>query len=208
MATGLTTDRLLLLAGVAAGLLFFVVPTIEMFRRPGFSMQRHAISMLSLGDGGWIMKAVFLASGILVLLCALGLYRAMAGSLAAPLLVAGYGLGLVLAGLFDAPPGLGFPPGTPEDQQPVMTTAATLHSIGFMLAYAALIGACFVFAFHFMRAGAVAMAVFSAAVGIALPATIALGVRMVIPPGIAFYWAAMLGWAWLVIAVMRAPGES
>ncbi len=205
---GLSTDRLLLLAAAAAGLIFFVVPTIEVFRRPGFSLQRHAISMLSLGDGGWIMKAVFIASGILVLACALGASRALSGGLAAPLLIAGYGIGLVLAGLFDAPAGLGFPPGTPDDQQPVMTTGATLHSVGFMVAYAALIAACFVLAFHFMRAGDGPMAVFSAAVGILLPATIVLGVRMVIAPGIAFYWAAMLGWAWLAIAVLHLPAET
>ena len=64
MTTGLTIDRALLFAGIAAGLLFFIVPTIEVFRRPGFDIQRHAISVLSLGDGGWIMKAVFIVCGI------------------------------------------------------------------------------------------------------------------------------------------------
>ena len=72
MTTGLTIDRVLLLAGIAAGLLFFIIPTIEVFRRPGFDIQRHAISVLSLGDGGWIMKAVFIVCGILTLMCALG----------------------------------------------------------------------------------------------------------------------------------------
>jgi hypothetical membrane protein len=65
MTTGLTIDRALLFAGIVAGLLFFIVPTIEVFRRTGFDIERHAISMLSLGDGGWIMKTVFIVCGIL-----------------------------------------------------------------------------------------------------------------------------------------------
>ena len=81
-------DRALLFAGIVAGLLLFIVPTIEVFRRPGFDIQRHAISVLSLGDGGWIMKAVFIVCGILTLMCALGIYMELARGwvrLAAPL---------------------------------------------------------------------------------------------------------------------------
>lgn len=199
--------RLLLLAGIAAGLIFFVVPTVEVFRRPGFDIERHAISMLSLGEGGWIMKTVFIVSGVLTLMCALGIYMVLtrgSGGLVAPLLIGAYGAGLLLAGLFDAPAGLGFPAGTPADQAPVMTMSATLHSVGFMVAFGALILSCFVFALHFLH-GEPILAAVSFAVGIALPVLIGLGVSSTVAPGIAFYWAAMLGWAWLGMTVLLLP---
>lgn len=211
MTAGLATDRILLLTGIAAGLLFFIIPTIEVFRRPGFNIERHAISMLSLGEGGWIMKAVFLTCGVLTLMCALGIYMELArgrGGLVAPLLIGAYGAGLLLAGFFDAPAGLGFPPGTPDDQAPIMTTSATLHSVGFMVAFSALIVSCFVFALHFLHEQQTIWAAVSLVTGLALPALIGLGVSMIVTPGIAFYWAAMLGWLWLGMTVLLLPQPS
>jgi Protein of unknown function (DUF998) len=211
MTAGLATDRILLLTGIAAGLMFFIIPTIEVFRRPGFNIERHAISMLSLGEGGWIMKAVFLTCGVLTLMCALGIYMELArgrGGLVAPLLIGAYGAGLLLAGFFDAPAGLGFPPGTPDDQAPIMTTSATLHSVGFMVAFSALIVSCFVFALHFLHEQQTIWAAVSLVTGLALPALIGLGVSMIVAPGIAFYWAAMLGWLWLGMTVLLLPQPS
>lgn len=193
-----------LLAGIVAGVLFFVIPTIEVFRRPGFDIERHAISMLSLGPGGWAMKAVFIVTGLLTLFSAWGIYQAVGSGIAgliAAILIALYGVGLVLAGLFDAPAGLGFPVGTPMDQEPVMTPAAALHSLAFMIAFGALILSCFVFAWHFAADGQTLLAMLSVAVGLLLPTLIYLGVSSTIAPGIAFYWAAMAGWAWLGVVL-------
>lgn len=204
----MTTERALLLAGVVAGLLFFAIPTVAIFRRPGFDIERHAISMLSLGEGGWIMKAVFILCGILILLCARGIHLqagpGWTGFLAA-LLIGGYGAGLILAGIFDAPAGHGFPPGTPQDQEPVMTIGPILHSVAFMVAFGSLIASCFVFALFFAQAQQLVWAVIAVAVGLALPALIGLGVSMTIAPGIAFYWAAMLAWLWLAATVLVLP---
>ena len=211
MTAGLTIDRALLFAGIAAGLLFFIVPTIEVFRRPGFDIQRHAISVLSLGDGGWVMKAVFIVCGLLTLMCALGIYMELTRGwvrFAAPLLIGAYGLGLILAGVFDAPAGLGFPPGTPQDQAPVMTPSAILHSVAFMVAFSALIASCFVFALYFLHVQQTIWAVISLVAGIALPALIGLGISMTMAPGIAFYWAAMLGWLWFVATLLMMAKAS
>lgn len=200
------SSRLPLLAGIAAGVGFFVVSTAEIFLRPGFDISRHAISMLSLGERGWLMVATFVLSGVLAIACAIGLRRAGAGTVSSALVVV-YGVGLVLAGLFPAPAGLGFPPGTPLDRQPEMTPAAIVHSIAFMLAFTSLIAACVVVAFRSLRSKA-ALAAYSAATAIALPLLIGLGMAQVLPPGIAFYWAAMLGWLWLGVvcaAAMRQP---
>lgn len=193
--------RWLLFAGVAAGLLFFIVPTIEIFRRPAFDIGRHAISMLSLGEGGWKMKAVFIVSGLLTFACAAGMFIALGrnwAGYATLLLIGAYGVGLVLAGLYDAPAGLGFPAGTPLDRQPDMTTrAAILHSVAFMLAYAGLILACFVLGTHFLLTEQLVPGVASIIAGLVLPAIIGIGMAGVVPPGIAFYWGGMLGWLWL-----------
>lgn len=202
------TERLMLHAGIAAALLFFIVPTILIYTRAGFDIERHAISMLSLGEGGWVMKTVFIASGLLVLSCAYGLYTELSrapGGIAASLLVAAYGAGLILAGIFDAPEGLGFPPGTPMDQQPEMTTAAILHSIAFMIAFGGLILSCFAFAYHFWQTEQAVWAAISVAAGIAMPVLIGLGMSMTVAPGIAFYWAAMLGWLWLAGVTLALP---
>jgi hypothetical protein len=199
-------DCVLLYAGILAGLLFFIIPTIEIFRRPAFDITRHAISMLSLGEGGWIMKTVFVICGLLTLAAAAGIFirtsSALSGSLAA-LLIAGYGIGLILAGFFDAPEGLGFPPGTPADQQPVMTRDAQIHSLAFMIAFGSLIISCFVFAVFFIKSGAPLWGATSIAVGLALPVMIASGISMVVAPGVAFYFAAMLGWLWLGLVLNR-----
>lgn len=190
-------------AAIAAGLLFFAVTIVEIFARPGFDIQRHAISVLSLGPRGWVMKATFILSGLLTLACAAGLRRRGQG-VAGPVLVALYGAGLVLAGLFDAPPGMGFPPGTPDDAMPVMTIGAIVHSIAFMLAFGSLIIATFVFARRFARGGNRGAATLSALAGIAMPALIAMGMASVVATGIAFYIAAMLAWIWLGWVAARA----
>lgn len=190
-------------AAIAAGLLFFAVTIVEIFARPGFDIQRHAISVLSLGPRGWVMKATFLLSGLLTLACAVGLRRAGQG-VAGPVLVALYGAGLVLAGLFDAPPGMGFPPGTPDDAMPVMTTGAIVHSIAFMLAFGSLIVATFVFARRFARGGDRRAATLSALAGVAMPTLIAMGMASIVATGVAFYVAAMLAWIWLGWVAARA----
>lgn len=202
--------RWLVLAGIAAGVGFVLVSTVETFTRPGFDLKRHAISMLSLGDSGWVMIATFIGSGVLTILCAIGLRYAGAGGnveLWGPLLIGVYGTGLILAGIFPAPAGLGFPPGTPADLQPVMDTGAKLHSVGFMLAFGSLIVACFIFATGFWQAELPGWAAMSVVAGIAMPALIAAGVGGRIAPGIAFYIAAVLAWLWLAALAWQRTGH-
>jgi len=71
----LKTTRSLLTAGMIAGILFILVPLFEMFIRPGFDLKRHAISVLSLGDLGWIQITNFLVTGMLTIACAIGMRR-------------------------------------------------------------------------------------------------------------------------------------
>lgn len=194
--------RLLLLSGIAAGFFFILVSSVESLIRPGFDLKRHAISMLSLGDRGWLMVATFVVSGVLTLLCAAGLRSADAGWWG-PLLIAVYGLGLIVAGIFPAPAGFGFPPGTPADMAPVMTTSAKLHSMGFMIAFSALIVACFVFARGFHGADETGWALLSVVAGLVMPVLVASGMSNLIAPGFAFFIAAVVGWVWLGAVAAR-----
>ena len=199
-----TTDQKLLASGRLAGILFLGVSFYGILTRTGFDLQRHAISNLSLGDGGWMMVAAFIGSGILTLFCALGISRAVTegrGRLALPILIGLYGIGLIMAGIFPAPAGHGFPPGTPEDQLPVMTTSATIHGIAFMVAFNSLIIACFVAAIRLSGSAAL----LSLVSGISMPLLVGIGMANVVAPGVAFLVATIVGWVWLAVMTMALP---
>ncbi|HET6728167.1 MAG TPA: DUF998 domain-containing protein, partial [Jiangellaceae bacterium] len=64
-ATRRTETRALLACGVVAGPLFIVVGVLQMLTRDGFDPSRHPLSLLSLGDLGWIQIANFVIAGLL-----------------------------------------------------------------------------------------------------------------------------------------------
>ncbi len=183
-------------AGIVASALFVIVSTVEAITRPAFDLSRHAISMLSLGERGWVMAATFLTTGALVVAMAFAIRRLHPGPWGA-LLIGGFGVGLLIAGFFPAPRGLGFPEGTPLDLQPEMTPTAVLHSVGFNVAFGCLIAACFVFARRYLTSGRTAPAIACLAAGVGVPVLIALGASSVVPTGIGFYLAAVLAFTWL-----------
>jgi hypothetical protein len=197
-------DRILLTTGGVAAFLFCGISTYEILTRPGFDIKRHAISMLTLGDRGWVMTGTFIVSGLLTLLCALGLKRVLSARRWLPILVAINGLGLVLAGIFRAPAAMGFPPGTPKDQLPVITPGAIAHTIASLLAFASTTIACFVAA----RVSAGGWPILSRSAGVAMPLLVVLGLANVIAPGIAFFIAGIIGWVWLTLLVIRVADPS
>ena len=67
----------LLTAGIVAGPLFLVLWALQAFTRDGFDPGRHPISLLSLGDLGWIQIANFVVTGALFVACAVGLRRVL-----------------------------------------------------------------------------------------------------------------------------------
>lgn len=157
----------LLRAGALAGPLYLLIGGAQALTRDGFDVRRHALSLLSNGELGWIQTANFLLAGALVIAGAAGLRRVMRGTRGgtwAPLLVAVYGIGLVGAGTFAADPGLGFPPGTPESVE--MSTSGLLHFVFGALGFYAIIAACFVFARRFGAAGRRGWALYSGITGV------------------------------------------
>ena len=177
----------LLACGVAAGPLFIVTIFVLAFTRAGFDITRHPPSLLSLGDLGWIQITNFIACGLLFIAGGVGLRRANAG-VWGPILIACVGAGMILGGLFNADPGLGFPAGAPAGQPSTMTWHAMLHLTGFGIGYTALVAACFVFTRRYRH---------SAIVGV-LTAACFVYVMSGLSHGnlLPLWFALIVGWTW------------
>jgi Protein of unknown function (DUF998) len=144
-----TQTTRLLACGIAAGPLFLAAWLIQALTRDGFDPRRHPLSLLSLGELGWIQIANFVVTGLLYLACAVGMWRVLHPGRSGtwgPLLVGGLGIGLILAGTFTTDPGAGFPPGAPTGAPEQLSWHGVLHEVGFAVAVVSWTAACFVLA--------------------------------------------------------------
>lgn len=129
-STASLTARLLG-CGVAAAPLLLAVTIAQAATRDGFDPVVHPLSLLSLGDLGWIQITNFVVSGLLAFAGAVGLRRAYADGPAskwAPRLFGVYGIALVWAGVFVADPAFGYPIGTPDGAPAELSWHGILHS--------------------------------------------------------------------------------
>jgi hypothetical membrane protein len=143
--------KALLTCGISAGPLYIIAGLIQMAIRPGFDITRHSLSLLANGDLGWIQILNFIGTGMLLIAGAVGVKRALKsgpGSKWAPLMLGLYGLGLIGAGIFSADPALGFPPGTPLENNPI-SWHGMLHLIVGTIGFIGFIATCFIFARRF-----------------------------------------------------------
>jgi hypothetical protein len=150
-ASAATQTARLLACGIAAGPLFLTVGLTQAFIRDGFDLSRHPLSLLSLGDLGWVQIANFVVTGGLFIACAAGVRRDLGpgrGGTWGPRLVGALGAGLVMAGVFVADAGAGFPPGAPAGA-PQISWHGVLHEVGFVLATLGTLAGCLVFARRF-----------------------------------------------------------
>jgi Protein of unknown function (DUF998) len=199
--------RMLLACGVIAGPLYTLVGVIQLFIRPGFDIRRHALSLLSNGDLGWIQITNFLVTGLLVIAGALGMrqaLRASRGGTWGPRLLGLYGVGLIGAGLFSADPALGFPPGTPADATAI-SWHGMLHFLTGGIGFLTLIAACLVFARRFAALRQPSWAAYSVATGVLFFAAffgIASGSRGA-GVSVAFAVAVVLAWVWISLMAAR-----
>jgi hypothetical protein len=200
--------RALLVCGVVAGPLFTAVAVIEMLTRPGFDLRRNDLSLLSNGEQGWIQITNFVVAGLLAIAGAVGIKRALhsgRGKMWAPLLLGLYGLGYVGAGLFVADPMNGFPPGTPTGLPTSASWHSWMHLASGSLGFLALIAACFVLARRFASLGERGWMAYSVATGIVVLAAVA-GISSGSQQAaviIAFFLAAVIGWAWISAVSLR-----
>ena len=205
-----TTTRALLVCGVIAGPIYVAVGLIEILIRPGFDITRHELSLMSLGDLGWIQIANFLATGLLVIAGSTGMRRVLhpgRGGTWGPLLVGVYGLGLISAGIFVPDPMNGFPPGAATPS--TISGHAILHFVSGAIGFLGLIAGCFVFARRFAALKQHGWAAYSVITGVLF-----LGAFFGIASGskqsavvLAFYAAVVLGWAWISVIAARLMTE-
>ena len=201
--------RVLLTGGIVAGPVFVATVTVQALTREGFDLTRHPLSLLSLGDLGWIQIANFIVAGALVLAFAVGTRQSLGdgpGRTWAPVLFALYGVGLVLGGAFTADPALGFPVGTPDGYPTEWTFHGTVHAFAAPLAFLALVAVTWVVARRLAWEGHRAAAAWSRVIGVAclllcLPFGPAMSVRLFVGVALGFAWITAYG-----ISLLRGRG--
>jgi hypothetical protein len=160
-----------------AGPFYIVVSMAQAFTRAGFDPIRDEWSLLALGRLGWIQQANLVLTGVMLLVGAVGVRRAIGRRAAAgtwtPRLLAGYGLALIGAGFARADAAGGYPPGTPPGRATHITWHGNLHIVFGAVGFACLIAACFVLARHYRNRGSQRAAVASRLVGVVFTAAFA-----------------------------------
>lgn len=113
-AAGGAASRALLACGVAGPALFIGGSALIGAVTPGYDPARSFVSELSRTPSGPAMKAVFLASGLLILLAAAGFRSAPSRPRVVPAVVAVLGLCLAASGLADTDRAVLFAQSSPE----------------------------------------------------------------------------------------------
>lgn len=204
--------RALLTCGVVAGPLFVIAAAVQELTRPGFDYRHHAVSMLSLGDLGWIQITNFIVTGLLAIAFAVGIRRTLHPGLAGtwgPLLVGAYGVGLITAGIFTTDPSGGYPPGAPAGMPDQFSWHAVLHMISFFVAMPSVIAASFVFARRFGALGQRGWMAYSLTTGLLAVVLVIVGsVNQGGAAVLTYDIAAILTSAWISIIAARLANEA
>jgi Protein of unknown function (DUF998) len=184
--------------GVLAGPIYLGVGLLLALTRTGFELAEHPLSLLMLGDGGWMQRINLLASGLICGVAAVGFRRAMnrTGSPSrAPYLVLAFAVGLVGSGIFAPDPVDGFPPGAESD-----VTASGLFHLAFgAFQFVCLAAACFLTARWAARRGDTRWSRFSWASGTLIVVGFVGGAALSTSPiGIVLLWVAVVtSYTWI-----------
>jgi len=200
--------QMLLACGAVAGPLFIVVGVTQALTRAEFDPVKHPLSLLSVGDLGWIQITNFVVTGVLFLASAVGMLRVLRPGRASkwgPRLIGAFGVALIVVGVFVADPGLGFPPGTPEGIPAEFSWHGIVHSVAPSVGFLALTLACFVFARRSIGLHERGWAVLSIFTGVAIQVLGAIpNLNMNFLP----LWAAMvLGFGWASAQAARLMAQ-
>lgn len=187
---------------MVAGGFYLIVGLVQALTRDGFDLGRHPLSLLMLGEGGWMQRANLLLSGLMVVAAALGFSRAMgrAGSgKRAGILLGVFGLGLIGSGIFPPDAMAGFPP---DADQSTGTLGGVLHLAFGAIGFLCLSMATFRVARWFGLAGSRRLPGFSRVAGAVILLGFISGAALAnSTAGIVALWIAVLtGLAWLAVA--------
>lgn len=193
--------RSLLGWGVVAGPFYLVVGLTLALTRPGFDLSRHALSLLMLGEWGWIQRVNLILAAVMTLAAAIGMIRAIRSGrgLALGVLTATYGVMLVLSAIFPPDPMAGFPAGSPEGS---MSASGILHMVFGAVGFLAVSAAAFAYAGWSRRVGAPRRAGLGVALGVLVVGGFFGGAALSASPvGVALLWVAVVAaWTWLAVA--------
>lgn len=124
-------SRYLLACGAVSGPLFISAVLAQSLINPGFQLSHHLISLLSIGQYGYLQIANFAVCGVLNVTFAIGSWRVLnpgPSGLFAPIFIALHGILLVVVAVFVTDPSNGFPPGSVAPSS--ATTHGAIHAFG------------------------------------------------------------------------------
>jgi hypothetical membrane protein len=200
--------RWLLMCGAVGGFGFIAVFLIAGALRPGYSPLYQPVSSLSLGPTGWVQVTNFVVTGLLMPPFAYGLHRARpeTGLVWAPRLIAMFGAGLVLAGVFPTDPGFGYPAGAPAGMTGSTSWHGVLHNVASLVVFVVLTMACFVFGRRSWTSGDRRWAIYSFITAIAVPVffvAASIGWTLGTVGGLLQRISIAAGWVWLSVLALR-----
>jgi hypothetical protein len=171
------------------------------FTRPGFDLSRHSLSLLTLGDLGWLQRTNLILTGIMAVVAAFGILRAIRNGrgLAIGVLVIVYGAGLVLSAVFGPDPVKGFPVGSAGG---TFTLSGILHLLFGAFGFLAIAGATFAFSGWGRSIGARGWATGSTVLGLLIILGFVGGAALSSQPiGVLLLWIAVVAqFLWLGLA--------
>jgi len=206
--TAAAVTRSLLGWGVVAGVFYLVVGLAQALTRDRFDLTEHPLSLLMLGDFGWIQRTNLILSGLMVIAAAVGFARSLRGfgaGKAAGTLVGVFGLALILSGIFAPDPMAGFPPGAEATEG---SLSGLLHLAFGAIGFVCLAVAAFRLAGWLDRRSR-RLASYSRATGAVILLGFAGGAALATSPwGVLLLWIAVVtGWAWLAVASVQLYGS-
>lgn len=202
--TSAAVTRSLLGWGVVAGPFYVVVGLVLALTRPGFELSHHALSLLALGEHGWLQRTNLVLTGLMVLPAAVGAARALRDGrgLAIATTTAVYGLALLASAVALPDPVGGFPPGSTAG---AVSTHGLLHIVFGALGFLALALGAFAEARWRAALGERGAAARSRALGAVVLVGFLAGAALAqLAVGTLLLWLAVLaGFAWLALASAR-----
>ncbi|WP_213009122.1 DUF998 domain-containing protein [Paractinoplanes toevensis] len=181
--------RFLLWCGVVAGPLFVAVFLINDLIRPDYDPVRDFVSEAAIGPGGRLQIASFLITGALMVAFSVAVGRVV--SRWTGRLLAVFGVGLMLAGVFVSDP-------VPHT---VRTSHGTIHDLVSLIVFAALAAAAFVAA---RWRPAPVWTWYCRAVGVAVPVLFILAGGIESATGVFQRLTIAIGWTWAAVLGLRA----
>jgi hypothetical protein len=199
---GRAVTKSLLGWGVVVGPFYLIVGLAQALLVPGFDLSRHALSLLLLGELGWIQTVNLCLSGLMVLAAALGFARLMPrrSNIWAGVFLGLYGVSLIAAAIFPPDPMGGFPVGATDATTPSMS--GLLHLVAGAIGFVSLAVTAVIVGTWFRRIGRRGAAITSwIAAAVIVFAFMGGAALAMVPAGVGLLWLAVVaGWAWLAIA--------